>query len=1653
MKKIQFRGMSFLLAVLMILSVVVPFVSSYAATTDWQSVLNFNLPTTNTASTTEETKIFSKTNMAVGYFGSPYNMKALTISSTTDGSVIYKIDSTTDNYVNLKFTLKGRNHDETRTFIKYSYSKDNTAGSYSTPTALPYDNSTPATINSPDMDISALATKTIYLKLDFHLSTAGSWDWAYLQQLQVFAQFPSAVADQAEKILDFEQATQNFGFWAQGGLPSGAANPAVTISSPDETLNAYGSMQLTFKSSFTSGWVGVSKDVTTPAATAYSGFLVRLKANTTGTTGLRPLFNQNGTDFNLINNVVLTDTAGNKITTESAGTVFNAEFFTVPTAFNGYIFIPATGLDTTKAFTMRFLFTQKAVTWAEASVIFDDIYYYSGNSTSTIISKIPITNPNSTINVSAYTVQGFEGATQPFSYPGSKFDLTQNKTSVLHGTGSLELKFGTALGDVSEAVSGDLPAVSDAYSGYAIRLKSTCPTASGLRFLPVQSNKQISLGGGVLFYNMSGTLVTNNTLKLNEYNEVPANFDGFIFVPFSGKINATDSNYDSRLAASLQLLLRNGWGTGSLYIDDISYYSGSNYAEIINYISNANPPEDASLHDRAMMTFADFENANPFTLSSTTTDTQLQMSFVSDAAMSGSKSLKVYTTKAANEGSYAIEMPVSGTDKIVDGLFMRMNTEAADQSRINVSVVQNGVVTNLGHNVQYYRWDRAGLSPQTTEESATKSILIPAELKGYIFVPFAGVYAGNPYVDTTKDFTLKIKFISKSGASWADVATLLDDVGYYANNQYYKILKDFVPKSKIVTDTALTAIANFEDGTNPFTTDSSITSNVTVNKSSVLNGNESLILTYSPDFSTGYAQKAIEGTAGARGLVFRTRFSAPANVKLRVGLVQNGKTTYLGSFARFVTGQTLYKEIEKKINNEIVLVQEEIDNPYTIDASTNSILMPRFFDGYITLPFAGELQNNGFNPADSFTLKFEFENGSGLATYNGGNTVIDDVNLYSGNYLDYSELLRKIDPTRPAFKEFVEQDAVKIEPVYTSNTAIMANFEDGTNPLPADGGQRDMFNINVSTSKRLIGGSSLEIYGTSLLKPWGRIIGKLPGANMATNGFVFRIKTDAPKNSLMRVMINQEDVSGQAKQLSFYGSAVLMDLNGNNVVLENTKSSLAWFGYLLPEYFDGFVFVPYSSLVEGPAFDSSREFTASLLFINNGGDGAIWSDTTTYIDDFGLYKGTDYKTIMKELDPAIDFTGKSSSNIVMVNNNVTLPDIYEPTLENKNLNITINGFTEGILPDDTVLVANQLSKNDYTLAASQFGSSNHLPDISVNNAYYVDVCNTKGQLFDPNGVVVINFKLPSNIDPYDIGVCTIDENKNLQYLQTVPDESTNSIKCYSRTFGPMILLSAGLPTTKVIEVEEPSSSTSSEAVSSEANNTGTDVVVTPTEPDTKTGITDEYIAGAISKSTTDTILLNVTNNSTLSAAQLQTLKDSGKKVNIYVYDDANKLLAVWQFSALDNITQDLDLTIIPQSENADKISSLVKDSKAQVLTFKYHGTLPGKAQIIFPNDKGFTKSDNPQLYFYNADTNVLESTDAKMAISKDEKYIVITTNHCSEYVVTTYKTSVSSAANSTGNTGKTQDNTGLIIIVIAVFIIFIAGASLMVLYLKRRNVK
>ncbi len=671
-----------------------------------------------------------------------------------------------------------------------------------------------------------------------------------------------------------------------------------------------------------------------------------------------------------------------------------------------------------------------------------------------------------------------------------------------------------------------------------------------------------------------------------------------------------------------------------------------------------------------------FEDSNPFDSISNVYNgaehwTSDGIGTVSGAeALNGSSSLKISDISDKNSETRlkiidAPGMPeFSKTDfSEASGIAFRIKIadgEGSLRHKIMIALRQSGVAKATWLGKQSVAYDTDGSRVEISTENL--GLYLPAGFDGFVFLPFRDArseqvtvpgsydtYQTYPdsMVDLSENYTLQMYL---GDSSWNGSDVYIDDICVYSGEEtadHYELLRSLgYSISAVAQPSRYSLPLSFEEQYNPFVNVNNIYDNAEhisgegialVSGNEALNGifslkvgpiregNQRTMLTNAamkaePDFSKTDFSKI-------SGIMLRIKISGytgTASHRFTVALRQDGvaKATWLGY------GSSAYD----LAGNKIEITTENL-----------GLSLPSGFDGFVFMPLEyarseqvtepGYYDNYQTHPESMVDLSkdYSFQIYLNDETYNGTTVYIDDINYYSGHtHGEHLEFIKSLGYATTAV-------------VQPSRYSFPLPFDNGLMPFTSVSNVYDDAEHVSSEGVALVSGSE-ALNGTASVK-----VGPIREGNQRTiltnvpmtavdgfsktdfskvTGIALRIKLtgDSSGTHKFTVALRQDGV--QKPTWLGYGAAAY-DLSGEIIEIKTEQLALN-----LPAGFDGFVFIPLESArseqVTEPGYydtyqsypenmvDLSKEFNMQIYFHDE-----TWNGMTVYMDDIGIYSGTD----------------------------------------------------------------------------------------------------------------------------------------------------------------------------------------------------------------------------------------------------------------------------------------------------------------------------------------------------------------------------------------------------------------------------------------------
>ncbi|MBR4073515.1 MAG: hypothetical protein IKK24_06185, partial [Clostridia bacterium] len=508
-------------------------------------------------------------------------------------------------------------------------------------------------------------------------------------------------------------------------------------------------------------------------------------------------------------NAVLYDINGEVVSTTTASQIVR-----IPAKFDGFVFLPletATSLhvcetnvydnykttpehmvDLSKDFGMYFMFGWLSgdTSWSGIEVYIDDIDYYQGNTHYDHVAKMQDLGyaPTAVPQPEKYDLPlSFEDQYNPFISVDNVYDNADHWSSggvglvtenTLNGNYSVKvdaIKEGNSRTELTWAQMKGNPDFSKTdfskVSGIMLRLKIKGSPEGAVHKFSLRINQpnvaqNTVLGRAAKLYDLEGKEIAQNATNLA--SNLPADFDGFIFLPFDVAQSLTVTtpgtydnyeNYPENLVdlkddyRMIFFFEGENWGGCEVYIDDINYFTGTKHGDNLNTIKSLGYTGITAVAqpDRYSFPLSFDDKFIPFTGINNIYDNAEHQSNEGisltgkDGALNGTESVKIETIRDGNsrtETNWVKMAPIadfSMTDFTKNtGIMLRVKIggdKGEGTHQFALRFRQNGVKdVTLGKDAKVYDLKGNLLTVTTTQ----LYVALPAGFDGFVFFPFDG---------------------------------------------------------------------------------------------------------------------------------------------------------------------------------------------------------------------------------------------------------------------------------------------------------------------------------------------------------------------------------------------------------------------------------------------------------------------------------------------------------------------------------------------------------------------------------------------------------------------------------------------------------------------------------------------------------------------------------------------------------------------------------------------------------------------------------------------------------------------------------------------------------------------------------------------------
>ena len=774
---------------------------------------------------------------------------------------------------------------------------------------------------------------------------------------------------------------------------------------------------------------------------------------------------------------------------------------------------------------------------------------------------------------------------------------------------------------------------------------------------------------------------------------LPAGFDGFIFLPFAearGQHTCIQNAYDNYSTAPQHMvdlsenyrmtfiMLENNWAGCDVYIDDISYYSGTEQTEHLDLLKAKGYNITAVIQPEKYTLPLSFEDLyNPFVSVDNVYDSadhwvNSGVGLINnDSVLNGEYSLKIDAIRNGNSRTEVTWAKMKGNPDFsktdfskVSGIMLRLKITGSKSTaalpfaiRLRQGSLQ---ATCLGRAAKLYDLD----GNVVAHSNRALLVNLPADFDGYVFFPFSEAQSMNvtvqgyydkyetypqSMVDLSQDFQM---YFYMETNSWSGCEVYIDDMDYYSGNTHIdhinKLLELGYAPTAVPQPEKYTLPLTFEEKYNPFVQVDNVYDNSDhwvnegvglISDDNVLNGNYSLKIDAIRDGNsrTEVSWAKMKGNPDFS----KSDFSKVSGIMLRLKVTGSSSNDAL-PFAIRIYQSGLNHTC---LGNNAMLYDLE-GNVIAHNNRTLAVNLPADFDGYVFLPFktaqsltvtvAGFYDSYQTYPDNLADLSKDFQmflymNGE---KWSGCEVYIDDISYYSGNNhadhlshikgLGYSGITAVAQPERYSFP-------LNFDDLFMPFTGVN-NIYDATEHQSDSGikltGKSEALNGTESVKFEAIkkGNSRTE---TNWVKMSG-INGFSADGFGGMTGIMMRVKIKGDTGNDSHPFALRFKQSGVKEATTLGRGAALYDLKGNKIAVTTTTLKID-----LPAGFDGFVFMPFSeaqslSVTVPGSYDKyetypenmvdlSKDYTM-IVYLGN----SSWNGLEVYIDDMTIYTGNEH---------------------------------------------------------------------------------------------------------------------------------------------------------------------------------------------------------------------------------------------------------------------------------------------------------------------------------------------------------------------------------------------------------------------------------------------
>lgn len=620
---------------------------------------------------------------------------------------------------------------------------------------------------------------------------------AVLAGMLVLTTVPMAFSQTSDTGLVYQAAID---FEGEATMASNSGTMVATTEAQDP-LSGIKSLHLEFSDNVSHS-IAYNDVVPGAGSTDFTGFVMRLQS----TSDKAGLFRVSSGGYYFTKSIILMDTNG-KITNPEA--VASQDFIYIPAGFDGYVFVPFAGEFSGATFdasaeTFPVLIWFSLDGWSNSTAVLDNLGYYKGTDYAAISEQMP--KPECLYQ----EITGFEDGQFFGGNAMGNTPLSMEEAKPLSGERSLKITTKNETGQnrlYADGIKG-----SEGYDGFVLRLQTNAQEGAAIGIVPRHEDIWPALGDGVTLIDVDYNDVTTPTSSAGDAIFIPEDFDGYLFVPFSGDRVSPKYTSDMDFNLLIHMYACSSWGDEVIF-DNFGFYRG-NPLDVINQMPNQNDireyPNPTGTLTHMLFDFEQMTNDTiPFDYDKNNDITvEIDTNTVFDGH--GTNSMKINFPALSTDVSLPLVAVLPDLKPVgFDGFIMRMKNTATVPVNYEIYASQQGKEIFLGGSATLL--NKNGVV--VVAENTPTGVVVPAEFDGYIICPFASAFISK------SGYTLYLKINGTVGLQNSEI--ILDTIAYYRNAGYKDIIEELAPGTveieqgdpSIPTGINSHILFNFEDAT------------------------------------------------------------------------------------------------------------------------------------------------------------------------------------------------------------------------------------------------------------------------------------------------------------------------------------------------------------------------------------------------------------------------------------------------------------------------------------------------------------------------------------------------------------------------------------------------------------------------------------------------------------------------------------------------------------------------------------------------------------------------------------------------------------------------------------------------------------------------